>query len=312
MEEKKLFEDICLLQPENFHITNYNRKSISAFNPGAYENEEGKLVIMPRLVFDDRFYVSSIGLCEPISFHDLIDFGNENRNIETNLIKYPEMHQEINGVEDPRITEDGKKVLTVGINLHSSYHTTQTTMMGFDGKKMFNAKPFSFNDSIWNTGRDAVLVNDNILLFRPESSANRFLSYRAFYEEIDDRIEISNKNLEVVLETFPNERKRGFSTNIVRLSSNENLVGFHGALKEKYEYREAFMIINDEGIPIATTDYILKTEGILQYGNRPFTLFGNGLILDNNRLWCIYGFGDFGIVILSTDIENVLNEMVKI
>lgn len=308
----RIFEEICTLQPENFHITNYYRKPISAFNPGAYVNDEGKLVIMPRLIFDSHFYVSSIGLCEPISFHELIDFDNENRNIETNLIKYPETHREIDGIEDPRVTEDGKKVLTVGLNLQGSYHTTQTALMEFDGKKLSNAKPFSFNDSIWNTGRDAVLVNDNVLLFRPESSSNRFLSHRAFYEETNDRIEISNEDLEVVLKTIPGERKRGFSTNVVQLSSNEFLVGYHGALIEKYEYREGFMIINDEGIPIAITDYILKTEGILQYGNRPYTLFGDGLILRNNRLWCVYGFGDFGIVILSTDIEDVLDKMVKI
>lgn len=308
----RIFEEICTLQPENFHITNYYRKPISAFNPGAYVNDEGKLVIMPRLVFDNYFYVSSIGLCEPISFHELTDFDNKNRKIRTNLIKYPETHQEINGVEDPRITEDGKKVLTVGLNLHGSYHTTQTTLMKFDGKKLFNAKPFSFNDSIWNTGRDAVLVNDNSLLFRPESSSNKFLSYRAFYEETDDRIEISNEDLEVVLKCTSSERKRGFSTNVVQLSSNEFLVGYHGALIEKYEYREGFMIINDDGIPIAISDYILKTEGILRYLNRPYTLFGDGLILRKNQLICVYGVGDWAIGIYSADINDVLNQMIKI
>ena len=307
-----LFKKVCSLQPENFHIINYNRKPTAAFNPGAYVNDDGKLVIMPRLIFDDRFYVSSIGLCEPISFQELIDFDNEKRSIETNLIKYPEAQQEINGVEDPRVTEDGKEVLTVGLSTQNIYHTTQTTLMDFDGKKLFNAKPFLFNNSIWNTGRDAVLVNDDVLFFRPESSINNFLSYRAFYEKTSDRIEISNKDLEMVLKTIPGERKRGFSTNAVRLSSNEFLVEYHGVLDKKYEYQEGFILVDNVGIPIATTDYLLKTEGILSYGNRPWTLFGCGLILRNSRLWAISGVGDWAIAIYSADIDDVLNQMKKI
>ncbi len=298
--EKSIFSMEAFLTPERFVLSDYPRRPTSAFNPAAYVRQ-GKLVLLPRLIFDDKFYVSSVGICEPISFDDLAK-----EVIETRLLKYPQRIEEINGVEDPRITEDGKKLLTVGVG--DNFHKSQTMLMDFDGEHLSNERLFYFNNSVWETGRDAVLINDKVLLFRPDAIPKSFTTYRVFYELKDGSVFIESDGLKAILEIGRGEKKRGFSTNAVKISSNEYLVGWHGALEDT-SYKNGFMLVNDEGLPLGITDYLLETTGFLQYGNRPFTLFGCGLIKLKDKLFWVGGVGDWAIGIFTADLDLAMSKL---
>ena len=304
---ENIFRLETLLVGKQFKMLNYPETPLNAFNPAAYLNDQKKLVILPRLVFDIRFYVSSIGLCEPIAFDSLKDIGE----IKTKLIKYPTVHNEKNGVEDPRITEDGKKILTVGLGkLDNGAHTTQVSMNTFNGKQIIKTKPFLYQDTELQTGRDAVLVNDHVLLFRPE--AERLRTFKAFYTEDGKNIIISSKGITVLkeLDNRRLEKKRGLSTNVVRLTTGEYIVGWHSVFGEKMEYKEGFILIDDEGEVKGISKPILETTGTLRYGARPYTLFGCGLVLHKDRLYWIGGVGDSWIGIFSADLSDVLGEIV--
>ena len=307
MEEikKSIFSMEAFLVPEQFVLLDYPRRPTSVFNPAAYVRQ-GKLVLLPRLIFDDRFYVSSIGLCEPISFEELDIFTSGKRTIRTRLLKYPQRLDEIDGIEDARMTEDGKKLLTVGINRKSNIAKTQTLLTNFNGKRLSDEKPFYFKNSTWQTGRDAVLLNEKVLFFRPE--AKSLTSYRAFYELKSDIVFISSNGLKPILEARKEEKKRGFSTNAVKISSNEYLVGWHG-VSEDTSYKNGFMLVDEEGLPLGITDYLLETTGFLQYGNRPFTLFGCGLIKLKDKLFWVGGVGDWAIGIFSADLGIALSKL---
>lgn len=311
--EKKIFNLETLLISEQFEMINYPETPLEAFNPAAYVDRNDKLVILPRLVFDTRFYVSSVGLCEPISFDKLADYNFGAKQIKTRLLKYPTTSNEMRGVEDPRITEDGKRLLTVGLGktTDGEAFTTQTTMSKISDNEIVATKPFLFEGKELQTGRDAVFINDKVLLFRPEIKTLQ--TYRAFYEETDTHIVISNEGLIPILEldALKNERKRGVSTNVVKLSTNEYIVGYHAAFDDKLEYKEGFMLVTDNGEVTETSKLMLKTEGILQYGHRPFTLFGCGLVIYKDKLFFVGGVGDSWIGIFSAELSSVLERIKK-
>lgn len=301
---KNIFELEVLLVGKQFKMSNYPETPLGAWNPAAYLNDQKKLVILPRLHFDIRFYVSSLGLCKPIALESL----NDVEEIRTKIIKYPTTNNEIRGVEDPRITEDGKKILTVGLGKtkDGKIFTSQTNMNTFNGSSITNTKPLLFNNDEIGTGRDAVLVNDHVLLFRPEAKPLR--TYRTFYTESAENIVISDKDLMPLkeLDKQEGERKRGLSTNVVKLATNEYIVGWHNVLEDKIEYKEGFMLIDDEGEPREISKTVLETTGILRYSARPFTLFGCGLVLYKDRLYWIGGIGDSWIGIFSAELDAVI------
>ena len=307
---KNIFELETLLVGNQFSMTNYPQIPLAVFNPAAYV-KNGKLVILPRLVFDIRFYASSVGLTEPLKFSELGEFNYGARDIKTKLLKYPTEDYEIRGVEDSKITEDGKTILAVGVGKDSTkeHFTTQTIMLEFNGEKITSAKPFLFEGSEINTGRDAVFINDNVLLFRPEEKPLR--TYRAYYDENDKNIVILEDGLKVLpeLDAENGELKRGMSTNVVRLSENQNIVGWHAVFEDRLEYKEGFMIFNDNGEITGVSELILETSGMLRYGHRPFTLFGCGLVLVKDMLYFIGGVGDSWIGIFSAELNRVIEEI---
>lgn len=297
---KKIFTLDALYTPEMFRMVNYPRQPLAVFNPGAYERD-GKLVMLPRLSFDESFYVSSIGLSEPLEY-DALDIHKE---ISTRLLKYPEHRLEINGVEDARVSENGKLVWTVGVNRGDK--STQTTVMGFDGHILSKPRPLSVGGLIDNTGRDTVILNKDVLFFRPESRI--LITYRADYVDDGKFFHISRRDVVKELISGDTEKHTGLSTNAVRVYKNLYMIAWHSISKELGEYRQAFLLVDKDGFSLGTTDMILRLDGNLRYGNRPFTLFGCGLVLHGNTLYFVGGVGDWATVIYSADVNDVLSEI---
>ena len=305
MNKKETFKLEAVVVPEQVEMVDYPTKPLGIWNPAAYIKDD-KLVIIPRLHFDTHFYVSSIGLCEPIPFDELKRYNRGKHSIKASILKYPTTFLEVYGVEDARITEGGKRLLTVGVT--GGPHKSQTTMSDFDGTVVSNPKPFLYNGSELNTGRDAVLLNDHILFFRPEMALLN--TYKAHYKVTTNNVVITEFNDEPVLSCSRGITKTGFSTNAVKVTNTESLIAYHGVFAEKCEYKQGFALIDNEGNILGRTPPFLKTEGILRYaGGRPFTLFGCGLILRNEQLFFVGGVGDTWTAIYSADVGAVLDKM---
>ena len=303
--EKEAFNLEAVLVPEQVEMVDYPSKPLGIWNPAAYIKND-KLVIIPRLHFDTKFYASSVGLCEPISFDELGTYNMGKRNIKASMLKYPTTYLEVHGVEDPRITEDGKRLLTVGIS--RGLHKSQTTMSDFDNEKAFNQKPFLYNGSELNTGRDAVLLNDHILFFRPEMAPLN--TYKAYYKVTANNVVITECGNKPILPHLKGTIKAGFSTNAVKISNNESLIAYHSVFAEKHEYKQGFVLMDNEGNILGRTPPFLKTEGILRYaGGRPFTLFGDGLVLREDKICFVCGVGDTWTAIFSANVGDVLDKI---
>ncbi|MCK4528227.1 hypothetical protein KAW18_12720 [candidate division WOR-3 bacterium] len=296
MYENSIFTLEGYWTPSDFKMTN-GQQPLIATNPGAFI-ESGKLVILPRLGVTDAFEKTFIGISEPIDM-DKLDALNF---IPTKpLIMAAPGY---NGVEDARITEDGKQVLFVSTK---DNQPPETSLYEMDTGVV---KPLWYNRTTGETGRDAVLVNNKVLIFRRE--IEELPSYRASYEITKKHVFIKGGLVEIN-RAKEGEQKRGFSTNVVKLNNAENLVAYHSVRKnERAEYQEGFMLIDNAGIVNAQTDLILKTEGKLQEGRRPYTLFGCGLVKHKRKLWFIGGVGDWAIAIYSADLGDVLGEMLKL
>lgn len=284
-----------LLTPEMFNMVDYPCKPQAVFNPAAYV-KAGLLYVYPRLIFDDRFYVSYVGKCEPINLEEACV-----ETVDTEIFKYPMQNYEIKAVEDPRITEDGSRLLTVGIT------TDLRTQTIFTDLKTGEVKPFRSEGTIFDTGKDALFLTENVLFYRPQ--ATPLVTYRAFYKITDEYVEIKDEDKLVVLPKQNGEQRRAFSTNAVRLSTNEHLVAFHTVLDRCGEYMMDFVIVDNEGIPQHQTNKTLRTKGIYRYGFRPYTFFGCGLSLWEDGVYVTGGVGDWAIVINSASLGSVLDEM---
>ncbi|RLJ00900.1 MAG: glycosidase, partial [Candidatus Aenigmatarchaeota archaeon] len=129
--------------------------------------------------------------------------------------------------------------------------------------------------------------------------------------EIDLNDPVVNINkLEPVLWFEEWETHVGWSTNTVKISSNEYLVGWHGCSRIDLAYRNGLAVVNGEGELIGITDYLLSPRGLVEtFGDRPYVIFGDGLILVKDQLLWIGGISDYAIGIFETEINQVFENM---
>lgn len=115
---------------------------------------------------------------------------------------------------------------------------------------------------------------------------------------------LPEEDLEPVFTPEDWESHIGWSTNAVKLSNNEYLVGWHGVSRSDFTYRNGLAIVNENGELLAISNYVLSPIGICkEYGDRPFTLFGNGLIKHKEFLIWIGGIGDCCIGMFITELD---------
>lgn len=294
-----IFKLEVLFTPEHFVMSKYPRKPIAVFNPAAFVQND-HVVLLPRLIFDDQFYTSAIGICDPIS----IDHLSNITTINTSLLRFPSNIQDFKGIEDPRVTEDGKKLLWVALD-RSNISRTVMAELDWANQKTSDDRYLYLKDSEFPSGRDAAVINNKYLLCRPEY--NTKYSFSAPYSiSIIENVFIQPSELQVVLAAEKWEEKVGFSTNVVKLSSNEYLVGWHTVLNRNAEYMNGFAVLNDIGEVLGTSNYILWSENFMRYGNRINTLFGCGLIKHQDRLYWAGGVGDWAVGIFSAKLQEAL------
>jgi len=120
-------------------------------------------------------------------------------------------------------------------------------------------------------------------------------------------------SLQPILVPEPWEYKVGWSTNTVRLSRGEFLVGWHGMLREDFSYRNGLALVDGEGRLLAVSDYLLVPQGLVeQYGDRSLAIFGDGLLLYRDILIWIGGVSDYCIGIFVAELEDVRSRLRRV
>lgn len=312
------------ISPEDLHIVDYPRtKPLAAFNPGAVLKGD-KVYIFPRLVCDYHSYASSIGVAE-VGVEQLI--SNEiAKPLKTRIILWPQRRWEaIKGCEDPRVSaiDDGFWVLYTGVGKHQiNGNDVCKSVLGFaELDKGFNLQRKGFftveegESSFIPDNKDSALIavrdHQATLLTRPMIKNCPHMCWRA---EADlERIVIPETSLQPVLTAERREYKVGWSTNVVQLAPDEYLVGWHGVLREDLSYRNGLAIVDAQGRLKAVSDYLLAPQGLWeQYGDRPLTIFGDGLLHYKDRLIWLGGVGDYCIGIFITKLDDALSQLRRV
>ena len=316
-----LFERIAYISPDNLVITNYlRRRPLAAFNPGAVLVND-ILQVFPRLIFDYYWYISSIGFFE-VSLSKLESYRDVlvSDEINTRIVLWPSVDWDLVGCEDPR-------VILIDGNYHVLY--TARAITSIDGKykplqgyailsrdlRVLDKKYFRIRSSdgeyIPPSWKDSAFLevkgNKALILTRPSIPFHDVLLEIGWWGAVDlSEGVVEADSLKPVLSFEKWEIKIGWSTNTVKISSNEYLVGWHG-VGEDYVYRNGLAVISPEGELLGITDYVLEPRGLIEYyGDRPGVIFGNGLVLRGEHVYWIGGISDYAIAVFRAKLEDVL------
>ncbi len=314
---KRIFTAVRYISPEDITIENYIRKRpIALFNPGAFENH-GKLYIFPRLVFDYYNYTSSIGMFS-LDFKELESVSP----MKCDILLWPDHLWEFLGCEDPRIHFSKSKIRIL--------YTGKGYYYDGDTKRRRDVLSLAEMDENFNLIRKTFFkIRYENTVFIPEymkdsafiSSASGFtILTRPEFGGIKacwrGKVDLENAELsemELVMKPEEWEERVGWSTNAVKISSDEYLVGWHAVLKSDLSYRNGIAKVNSHGELLAISDYLLFPNGLVEeYGDRAQVIFGDGLILYEDTLFWIGGISDYAIGIFSAKLSDVLDELREI
>jgi len=315
-----IFTKRYYISPEDLLVTNFPRsRPLAAFNPGAFERD-GKLFIFPRLIFDYYSYVSSIGVAT-VNIEKVIN-GEIEKPLKVKIILWPEKIWEFgHGCEDPRflLFDNTIYMLYTGSRCHhEDDHLVKKSVLGFaELNPVFEIKRRDYfsitrgNDSFIPSNKDSAFIEvkkDRATMLTRVSLGDTALCWRAEANLKD--LTMREETLKPVLVPEKWEYKVGWSTNTVKLSTNEYLVGWHGVLKEDLSYRNGLAIVDNSGVLLAVSDYLLAPRGLAEsYGDRPLVIFGDGLVRYGDYLIWIGGVSDYCIGIFITELSKALEKL---
>ncbi len=322
-EVTDIFERKLYISPRDI-ITDFSKKTpLASFNPGAVIVGD-ELWVFPRLIFDYYNYTSSIGFFK-IPLASMLE-GSVARPLKAKVVLWPKYLWEFRGCEDPRIHRysDRLLVLYTGYGYHlkgDSYE--RGSVQGLT----------SLDDKLEPGERKYFVIKEGDEVFLPEwmkdcafieiSGNKAFMLARPTVKRVVKEIDVCWRGLaeldtpsllaetmEPVLTYEDWEFKVGWSTNTVKLSENEYLVGWHGVLKEDYSYRNGLAIVDREGDLLAISNYLLAPKGLNEeYGDRPLVVFGDGLALYKEYLIWVGGLSDYAIGIFTVELEKALERL---
>lgn len=315
-----IFTKRYYISPEDLLITNFLRsRPLAAFNPGAFERD-GKLFIFPRLIFDYCSYVSSIGAAT-VNIEKVIN-GEIKKPLKVKVILWPEEIWEFgHGCEDPRFSlfDNTIYMLYTGSKYYyKDNHVVQKSVLGFaELNLIFEIKRRGYfsiikgDDSLIPSNKDSTFIEvkkDRATMLTRVSLRDIALCWKA--EANLKNLIMREETLRPVLVPEKWEYRVGWSTNVVKLSTNEYLVGWHGMLKEDLSYRNGLAIVDNSGALLAVSNYLLAPKGLKEsYGDRPLVIFGDGLVRYGDYLIWIGGVSDYCIGIFITELSKVLEKL---
>jgi predicted GH43/DUF377 family glycosyl hydrolase len=311
--------------PDDFYVENYVRpRPLAAFNPGALL-EGDRVYLFPRLIFDYYSYASSIGVTT-VGAEALLT-GRLEKPLRTRIVLWPQRPWEaVKGCEDARVAwlEETIWVLYTGVGKHEEEgREVRKSVLGGaelerDGSFTVRRKGFfavvgtTEDERLVPPNKDSALLNVQghraTMLTRPSLRGLPELCWRA--EANLQELTIAADSLQPVLAPEPWEYKVGWSTNAIPLSNDEYLVGWHGVLKEDLSYRNGLALVDAQGRLRAVSDYLLAPQGLWEeYGDRPLTIFGDGLLRYGDALVWIGGVGDYCVGVFVADLREVLKRL---
>ena len=320
-EVNDVFERKLYLGPSDFYEVNYHRRyPMAAFNPGAALDGD-KLLIFVRLVFEFYGYVSSVGLAE-VSVEDVLEGRVGRTPLPTRIVLWPKELWEQLGCEDPRVFKapDNRWLI---FYCARGYYWLENKMVRTDAQAVaeFNTRfgvirrgYFSIRkgDAIWapsNRHSTPLLMNQDkaVLATRPVIRGKK-LCWRADADL--NQFEMPEESLEPVIAPENWETHIGWSTNAVKLSNDEYLIGWHGASRYDMAYRNGIAILDADGELLAISNYILSPKGLYEeYGDRCMTLFGCGLACYKDILLWVGGVCDACVGFFVTELEKSLETL---
>lgn len=313
---------LYIISEQDVLVENYLRKRPKmAFNPGVLL-ENKTLTVFPRLIFEYYTYTSSIGLFK-LNIEDLINVEVD-LPIHANIILWPKMLWEFKGCEDARVvkTDDGGLImLYTGFGYLPENNKLNTVIVQAYGKfdenykctmrEFFKIRALDGGFFLPKANKDSAFIDlkadEAIMLTRPlVKDIEVCWSGRANIRETV----IYEETMEPILSFEAWEWKVGWSTNTVKISSNEYLVGWHGIHREDYSYRNGLALVDQEGELLAVSDYILAPKGLNEeYGDRPLVIFGNGLAIYKEILIWVGGVSDYAIGFFTTELDRALESL---
>jgi len=319
---EEVFRRVGYIGPEEVDVSNYVRsRPVAAFNPGAWMNEKrGELQVFPRLVFDYYNYSSSVGLFR-LDPEDVLR-GDLPEKVSTELVLWPDREWEFQlGCEDPRIgyREEEDELLMLYTASQRYYD-----MSGELIQKPAQGLAF-FTEEMELKSKDRLAIVDDRGSYVPPCKDSAFLDIEGDRAEMLlrpnvagkefcwrgtarlDEGEVSLESLRPVLAPAGWEAKIGWSTNGLRLGPDAYLVGWHGVQQEDLAYKEGLALVSGEGDLLAISDYVLEPEGVREnYGDRPFVIFGDGLVRIEDKLLWVGGVSDYCIGFFLAELKDVL------
>ncbi|ABW00957.1 PH1107-like glycosidase [Caldivirga maquilingensis] len=315
-----IFKRITLIMPSDVNVTNYPRKPVEVFNPAAVLNND-TLLIFPRIIFDYLNYVSSIGLIE-LSIRDVVN-GRVNKPVNARLIMWPRELWEFRGCEDPRIIKHGDEYLILYTGWGYYYSGGELRPRAVQAlavmdnefnvvrRGFFTIKAANGESYVPDWWKDSAFIevkgNKVSMLIRPNIGG---LEIGWSGEANLSELTLNMDSMRPVLWFEDFEFKVGWSTNAVKLSSNEYLVGWHGVSRSDYSYRNGLALVNSDGELLAISNYLLEPTGIEEeYGDRPRVIFGDGLIIHEDSLIWIGGVSDYAIGVYTVELDKALSKL---
>jgi len=314
-----VFARVAYVTPGDITVEGYPRAPVAAFNPGAIA-EGGRLRVFPRLVFDYYGYTSSIGFFE-VDLERALS-GELERPIRARIVLWPRSLWEFRGCEDARVYREGELYLLLYTGY--GYHWAGS---GYEARAVQGLAKLDAGLRVLSRGyfriagggleltpkwmKDSAIVRvqggEAVMLARPTVGGLE-VCWRGLADL--DRLLLLEETMEPVLANEEWELKVGWSTNAVRISSNEFLVGWHGVVREDYSYRNGLAIVSGDGELLAVSDYLLAPRGLVEeYGDRPLVVFGDGLVLHKELLVWVGGVSDYAIGLFAAELERVLERM---
>jgi len=317
-ETDDLFRRLAYVFPRDVNVSGYPREPRAAFNPGALLKGE-KLLVFPRLVFDYYSYTSSVGLFE-VDVEELLS-GSLSKPVEARILLWPRELWEFKGCEDARASQlDGKvQLLYTGYGYHPLGEGLELKwVQGFaeldQGLRELKRGFFtvaSESERFAPKMKDSALLRLSggraVLLCRPTLDSLQ-VCWRA---EVDlEELAIPEESMEPILVHEKWETHVGWSTNALRLSSNEWLVGWHGVLRSDLSYRNGLAVVDGDGRLLAVSDYLLAPRGLVEeYGDRPLVIFGCGFARYGELLLWVGGVSDYAIGFFAVELERALEKL---
>ena len=315
-----IFHRCCYIAPSDLVMEDYLRPTpLVAFNPGALLVDE-KLLVFPRLIFDYYTYTSSVGMFE-LSIGDVLQ-GQIPTPLHTRILLWPAEPWEFGpGCEDPRVAvwDEEIYILYTGAG-------QREVEKGLEIKPVQGIAKFSPSFNLLSRGYFSIHGDDD--LFTPAAKDSALLAPRngkavllwrpligdlslCWRGEADlGEYSIAEESMAPVLVPEPWESRVGWSTNALPIGKDEYLVGWHGVSRDDQTYRDGLALVDGKGYVRAISDYLLVPQGLNEcYGDRPQTMFGNGLIQYQDQLIWVGGIGDYAIGIFTTPIERALEKL---